>query len=1419
MLGMNVNNIAEFMPSSIPNIVCWLRAEKDLTRSKTIGEYASQVSNIEQRSKMIQQYRDDLSKVVITEIISDTPGDINSFVRNDETSTTFPELHEFPGKISSINMSNYVDPSTQQLHTIQLISNLEFDLPDNFSYFTNWNGNIKVEYSKISKKILIYSDLVKNPPTSEFEGKVFVQPTAELIELIIYSRELELNEKQILEGYIAYKRNEQYNLPINHPYLPDLTLTEVSFLQINTDLTAVQNSIQEGLNEIEALYQKYKMYNGPIDEHDMQKGLAITALNEIRELRFELSKGALYARMEKAININAVYRAITDKKWDKNQIFTKDTMQSYIAVFQRANTALQGYLDKLRNFNVGNSVQLKPSMQGGGGPTSNTEALDFYNKLRAVDMDVKLDGNDAYNTLQTAHARKIEDMLEVLQGHTSTEIAHFESLKSRIWTPITDPAYENVEAYKTKIVEYLTIGDYAYLIRVLKKYNTLASTIKDGYLIHKSHVIFTETYVGFIEYINRLCTKYIGEIKNIKERIETCFKQHDAVNHPEVQVPVLEPVTLTPTKYISTITKRYISAVNYEDRHLFNFEYIEVTEAGLPIRDEKMGIVLIFPSKMDIVHNATGFLFNEKEEFIIRDELKDSIIQYMTEKYKPSCHQTAGPELDRMKKNSVCFISAPVHPLVLPTHGLIPGDFFMVYNTCKSPICVLNSGKTQLRTLIGPWDTLLFIYTATEMPYGYVPWSINYLPYDTLLDAPRSNRSSYIPELGVEIYVKETGIQGKFFEPVYDDHWNFVEVRRWDDGKVYDIDDVNHVNPYDVTKGVNQSIHSLLPDAKRTNNFHTMGRIYVYKDPTTAVPLLCSNKGVVPNEFGYAKCAQTPLIFVDGVLKIRGAYTDLILDKYTETAVRTCPIEPYLTYTLLFTTEYVRPVVGSTQSIYVTMNQFPIITADGKFLEINPTFVTTHALGTPYELNGVPTQPYNQVDIMSFIQAEEQGWNQARANQHFENGTQFLQSTLNDLESKITIINALGGEAQSSIASINTLSAEIRGDIGSITPTTIDAKLDTYINSYKNMMKELEPMLTRVEQTKSYRKNYEYLEKDGLAKISQHISQIQNVEQDISSRTGMTQVQAIHRLHRVAETKRDQFLHIIHTIRNKIDGRTLNDLDHLFDEAKANMDAVERIAMTDLSNGIADAGKEYSQVILTSIRRIYTDLMSKKRFANKIALWLGVHPTEQTAYDQLEPIPSGTMNTDIYTQYDNPLFMRDWANVPNIQADTLKQQAITILTLLNDLPEYDGQSSVEHLREILTKYETILKSVNESMNALQINIKEAYKVLEDYSKKLQSDNQDRLNNKIATINECVQRIEGKLTALQTLQMRATGDMGTYYTLHSQYETLKSHNQTTLTTNIMTRRLDQKTINDHIHKMDQYWQGLLQIETSIPNALV
>lgn len=1449
MLGINVNNIAEFLPSSIPDLVCWLRPEKSLTRSKTIAEYASEQPELSRRSEIIQQHKNDLSKVVITEIISDTPASVNSFIRDETKSpTAFPELQEFPGKASSFNIGNYVDPQSKQLHTIQLISKRDFELPDNFSYFTSWNGNIKVEYSKISKKIQIYSDLLQNPPTSQIQGSTFVQDTAELMELIIYSRELEPQEKDTLEGYIAYKRNEQFTLHIDHPFLPDLTATEPIFMEIHTKLKSIEDGIQQALGEIDALYTKYKMYNGIISEHGTYKNIAIVALREINQVRRELSKGALYVRKEGLFGLNAVFQVITSQKWDKNPIFTADTIQSYIDGFTLGNNILQTYINKLRNFNPSNSLLLTPMKGGGDSGSVNTDAVNFYTNLCTINEGVKFDGNDAYNTLQTAHHRKVRDMLEILQEHIQTEIQSYENFNTAIkaWIPITNENNkkykDTMDEYQKKITEYLKSGDYAYLINLLRKYNTLASNVANGYLYHKSHVVFTRIYVGYIDYIHRACSNYIREIGLIKQRIETCFKQHELVSNPEVEIPILEQIIMNPTQYISTIRPRYIRPMNREISILLGFEYMETTESGEPILDEKMGIVLFFPSKMDIDRAERGFLLNGKEEFIIGDEFTESILSRIHENYRPSIYIEStisdGAELDRMKKNSVTYIAKSLNTLVLPTHGLIPGDFFMIYNISDMPFCVLNSGKTPLRTLIGPQNALLFIYTAGEIPYGYLPWSTNYLPYDTLQDIPRSNYSSLISGLNTdvpkEIYVKETGIPGKFYEPIYDADWNFIEVKRWNDDKVYDIDDVNHVNPYIVNKGVPQSIDSLLLHSKATKKIHITGPIFVRKDSTTGAALLCSAKGIVPNEFGYAKCAQTPIQYIQNTMKIRGAYGDLDLEKKTDMLTRTIPIEPYLSYNLLFTSEFVSPVLNANSKIYTTKLFNPIITADGKFLETDPNFVTTEALGQPYNLYGLPMQTYAPIDFKSLIEGEEQDRNQTMVNQHVNNGKQFLISLENDLKIKPAQIKGLGNQTDGVIYSINTLSSEIGNKLRSTTKETIDAEMDSIVEQYNKIMMEFEPQMLQMKETREYQVKLDVLEQSGLSSITKHISQIQEAEQKISVITGMTEVPNIQRLQNRAEVQKTAFISTLDKIRNKLEPKSsglfmaqkydISDMGYLFDEANVSVHAVKQIVDNDLLKEIYNAGKEYCNRILESIRIKHDKLRSDRAFARKIALWLGVYPdqNEQQMYLSVKmPTMKKTMEPEmepdhIFTLYENPFFDRDWPEISNKQQILMdmKTQLSDIFGILKaDFPIFEGINNAQQLRDIKGQYDQMSVSIEQKMDTLRANVKVAYTILESASKQINLIEIPKIHDKMNDIRQRVKRIEEKLTALQTLGV-IDGDLEKCTTISCEFTRVQLNNNNTMNIDGLLQKIDLMTYRTLVLNMDRYWNDLQIIEHSL-----
>jgi hypothetical protein len=1428
LLGIDVHNIAEFLPSSISDIVCWIRADPALVRSQTLGEYISQQPPQIKQALMAQNMANLLTSV-ITEIRSDTPLLPNSFVR-DETAgpTAFPVLQDFPGKIATIDISNYIDPATKQPRVLQLITKAPIELPDVFSSYSIWRG-VKTEYLKSQNMLRIYSDLVETPQITQENGVTMMTPTAELRELIVYARELTPEEAAMLEGYIAYKRNDQYELPFGHPYLPDLSYTEPMFTQINADLKPIEDAITTGLKDVVALYEKYKMYKGHdniAEKYGMERQLAQTALGEIRQLRMELSKGALVARKEGSMNINAAYRAIAQHNWDKNRAFSNETIAGYIGTFRAANGVLQDYISVLRNFNPVNAVPV--GMSGGGlalAPASrNPDATAFYLSLRTLDTTIKMDGNNIYSAMQTKAYQEAQNALEILEGHIQAEISAFHILQATPWKPITSPQHAAVDAYNMKITEYLTTGDYAYLIKTLETYKALAESVVKDYLNSKSHVIFSSLYAEYIDYINHTCAEFIRETTYIRGLIQACFDQNAIIHNADIETPVLNPIYMNTMLYLAGIKKRYIRHVTTSDAFFIDFEYIETDASGLPIRDEVLGLVPIFPGKMGMVQNGSSFFLHGKEEFVIMAECSESVMHYLHDGARPAQWRSTADagELDRMKVNSIYSIvddkgsagAADAGLVVLPSNAIPLQSFYLVYNATNVPICVLNPGSVVQRVCIGPREALLFLYINQENMYGFMPWSANYLPYDTLSNAPRSNYSCFVPELRTEIYVRETGRPGPFFEPVYDADWNFVRVQRAPDGLVYDIDDVNHAIPYSVNTGVQQSLNALALHPKTTHNIHVQPTIYVTRDRTTGVGVLCLAGGPVTNEFGYCKTAQTPLQFIQGSVKIEGAYGDLVLS-LAQGVERQAPLEPYINYYPLFTTPVIRNVTPTIQ-IYTTALFNPILSADGKLLAINPTAVV-HPTDL-IDVGGLTAiEPYNPIDIPPMLQQEAAATAAALSQQHYEDGIAYIQKVLADLEGWPNEIAKFGDSTQSLVYSTNALSAKIRAEFSAITAYTLDTNITDYASSYAHLKIEYRPYREIIDAIKEYTYQLELLTTDGQAAIQENIDLIHSTEQQISAKTGMTNIVALQPIKAAVAEQQKQFLIATNAIQNQLSANSINDIQSKFDTADTCVANAKRIVNVDLLHAITNSGGQYSQTITQAISAIYSDLTSKQLFCKKIALWLGVYSDpDQSAYEAAAPAATQTADHDIYSRYSNPLFKRDWYNVPNIQADKLKEDVATCMPLLSNLPAFQSITDVEALTNMKAKYEELSTAVEHPMNALRNGAMYAYGEIQAASKKLQEDNGDLLIQKIGTANHLIGELDAKFPALETLAVAAGSSNGNLEAERAAYEHLKAVNAPLLSTDLVARfdRLDQMTLNAINETTDDYIAKLRQIVVAL-----
>ena len=85
--GEDVNSISSFVPSSIPDLVLWIKISKNSPVYSKISDYISEQS-ITIKDKLAEVFKDNLDASVITEI----KGGVNSLVRFELDSSESPSF-------------------------------------------------------------------------------------------------------------------------------------------------------------------------------------------------------------------------------------------------------------------------------------------------------------------------------------------------------------------------------------------------------------------------------------------------------------------------------------------------------------------------------------------------------------------------------------------------------------------------------------------------------------------------------------------------------------------------------------------------------------------------------------------------------------------------------------------------------------------------------------------------------------------------------------------------------------------------------------------------------------------------------------------------------------------------------------------------------------------------------------------------------------------------------------------------------------------------------------------------------------------------------------------------------------------------------------------------------------------------------
>jgi uncharacterized protein YqgV (UPF0045/DUF77 family) len=330
--------------------------------------------------------------------------------------------------------------------------------------------------------------------------------------------------------------------------------------------------------------------------------------------------------------------------------------------------------------------------------------------------------------------------------------------------------------------------------------------------------------------------------------------------------------------------------------------------------------------------------------------------------------------------------------------------------------------------------------------------------------------------------------------------------------------------------------------------------------------------------------------------------------------------------------------------------------------------------------------------------------------------------------------------------------------------------------------------------------------------------------------TGMTEVPNIQRLQNRAEVQKTAFISTLDKIRNKLEPKSsglfmaqkydISDMGYLFDEANVSVHAVKQIVDNDLLKEIYNAGKEYCNRILESIRIKHDKLKSDRAFARKIALWLGVYPdqNEQQMYLSVKmPTMKKTMEPDhIFTLYENPFFDRDWPEISNKQQILMdiKTQLSDIFGILKaDFPVFEGINNAQQLRDIKGQYDQMSVSIEQKMDTLRANVKVAYTILESASKQINLIEIPKIHDKMNDIRQRVKRIEEKLTALQTLGV-IDGDLEKCTTISCEFTRVQLNNNNTMNIDGLLQKIDLMTYRTLVLNMDRYWNDLQIIEHSL-----
>ena len=790
--GVDISGISGFSPLQIKDLALWCIANPEQIVHQQIQEYILEQLPV-YKAFLLENLGSRLTESVITRIQSKAPV-ANSLVpieTHDPAKLIFPSLLQTPEK-----------PNGFAVGQMGLVTEVPIELPPNFSLFSI-SKDLLIQYNDILDRIVL------TPQSAD----------AAFHEIIIYARQLTPEEVKQVEGYITYKSDQQYILPMGHPYFPDMSAEPVlrPILKGLTPLEDALNILLRKLGRTESRYQNLPILRGEI----------VDALRDLKMLKYTLSRGVLLTQNTGLRDLGAVYAAINARDLypvDMTDEQVRLELDRVRALIEKVNASLQE-VDASGNRAVAERVfaanevtieaarkeaetdeglrtmefQVRRRERVQAHRAKKAELLELGSMLlgdyRAKFRSELQNCEEAFD-YQTAQR---ENRLKAVQAEleefakpfrAGTWAAEFPFLdQAQEGGQFRDPLLRTLFEKFSRIQSALLEDDVAYLNLILGLNAKEAKALIPLWKENPSLALFGGVYVGHLRQKFQRSERYQTDMNSRLNAIETAIRtmKNEMTTLKASQMLKPEPLALLTGTYVPQ-GPIYYSGLAADDLGILQMGAIRCEPTGAPALDMgptgDLNVEFLFPEFLGLERNsepanswklvtpykaegASASASAVNQIYIQCEPQITSILKSLPEIVThdidlSAAHATENSdpcEIHRASRNSIVRINgggALQKPIALPKYGVRAESFFVLQNTGKSALVVQNPGsQDDFYDLLGPNEVAVYMYGEGRALTGRPGYAYGYVPWRTGILPYDTLRDT--PRSSVACHIRELG--------------------------------------------------------------------------------------------------------------------------------------------------------------------------------------------------------------------------------------------------------------------------------------------------------------------------------------------------------------------------------------------------------------------------------------------------------------------------------------------------------------------------------------------------------------------------------------------------------------------------------------------------------------------------------------